>query len=90
MSKEKEVVMNGAGIAEIRFLSDSAEEFFRNQTFRGIWYGILSFLELMLIVFVITRNINVFNQKPTKKSFLVALGVFLMLFFSSDHPTYLI
>ncbi|MBR3864306.1 MAG: YwaF family protein [Clostridia bacterium] len=72
----------GAGIAEIRFLSDSAEEFFRNQTFRGIWYGILSFLELMLIVFVITRNINVFKQKPTKKSFLVALGVFLMLFFS--------
>ncbi len=72
----------GAGIAEIRFLSDSAEEFLRNQTFRGIWYGVVTFLELMIIVFVITRNLDLLKQKPTKKSFLVGLGVFSMLFLS--------
>lgn len=72
----------GMGIAEIRFLSDGAKQFLRNEVFRSIWFGILSFLELMIIVFVIMRNFEVLKQKPDKKGVLTGLGVFLMLFLS--------
>ena len=72
----------GAGIAEIRFLSDGAKQFLRDEVFRSIWYGIVSFLELMIIVFVIMRNFDVFKEKTDKKGVFTGLGVFLMLFIS--------
>ena len=72
----------GTGIAEIRFLPAAVKELLRNRTFRGIWYGILSFLELMIIVFVIMRNYDVLKQKSDKKGFFVGIGVWLVLFLS--------
>ena len=72
----------GAGIAELRFLSDSAKELLRNEVFRGIWYGIVTFLELMLIAFITMHNFDVLKQKPDKKGFFAGIGVFVMLFLS--------
>ncbi len=72
----------GAGIAEIRFLPQNVKTLLRDQTFRGIWYGIITFIELMIIVFVIMRNFDVLKEKPNKKGLLVGLGIFLMIFFS--------
>ena len=72
----------GAGIAELRFLSDSVKEFLRSEVFRGIWYGIVTFLELMIIVFVVLRNLDVLKQKPDKKGLLAGIGAFVALFFS--------
>lgn len=72
----------GTGIAEIRFLPAAVKELLRNRVFRGSWYGILSFLEFMIIVFVIMRNFSVFKQKTDKKGIFVGLGVWLLLFLS--------
>ena len=43
---------------------------------------VLSFLELMIIVYVMMRNLDVLKEKPDKKSIFTGLGVFLMLFLS--------
>ena len=72
----------GSGIADIRFLPDTVKALLRNETFRGIWYGIVSFLELMIIAFVVMRDFDVFKQRPNRKGVLAGIGVFLMLFFS--------
>ena len=72
----------GAGIAEIRFLSDAAKQFLRNEIFRSIWFGIVCFLELMIIVFIMMRHFDVLKQKPNKKDVFTGLGIFLMLFLS--------
>ena len=72
----------GAGIAQIRFLSDGTKQFLRDETFRSIWYGIISYLELITISFVIMRNSDVFKQKPDSKDVLTGIGTFIMLFLS--------
>ena len=72
----------GAGIAELRFLSEGAKQFLRNEIFRSIWYGIVTFMELMIIVFVIMRNFEVLKEKPDKKGIFTGLGAFAALFLS--------
>ena len=77
----------GAGIAAIRFLSADAKAFLRSESFRGVWYGTLMFIELMIIAFVIMRSFNVFKQKTSVKKILTGAGVWLMLF-ASIMPIY--
>lgn len=72
----------GSGIADIRFLPDGVESLLRNEIFRGIWYGIVTYLELMIIAFVIMRNLDLLKEKPDKKGVLTGLVAFVMLFLS--------
>ncbi len=72
----------GAGIAKIRFFSADFKAFLYNEVFRSIWFGLLMFVELMLIVFVVLRNISVFKKPVTAKSALINLGIFALVFFS--------
>ena len=72
----------GAGIAEIRFLPDAVKQFLRDEIFRSVWFGLISFIELMIIVFVIMRNLDVLKQKANIKEIFTGLCVFLMLFIS--------
>ena len=76
------VSLDGAGIAQIRFLSEGFKAFLYNGVFRSIYFGILMFLELMLAVFVVLRNFNNFKKPITKKGVLTALGVFALVFLS--------
>lgn len=72
----------GAGIAQIRFLSENAKNFLYDKVFRSIWFGILMFLELMIILFVVLKNFDTFKKSITTKSALINLGIFALVFFS--------
>jgi uncharacterized membrane protein YwaF len=72
----------GAGIAQIRFFSQEFKDFLYNEVFRGIYFGVMMLLELLLIVFVALRNFEVFKKPIVRKDALKNLGVFALLFLS--------
>ncbi len=72
----------GAGIAQIRFLSEGFRALLYNRVFRGIFFGVMMFMELMLIVYIVLKHFDKFKEPITKKGILKGLGVFLLLFFS--------
>lgn len=80
----------GAGIANIRFLSENFTNFLRSEGFRGTYFGIITYLEFILIAYVILRNFDLFKNdmlalfkgKINVKELLLGLGAFVLLFLS--------
>lgn len=80
----------GAGIAEIRFLSEGAKAFLRDATFRSFYFGVMMYLELILIAYIFIRHFDVlknqmvdlFTGKANVKGILLGLGAFLLIFLS--------
>lgn len=69
----------GAGIRPLRFFSEEIKAFLINRTFRSIVFGVLSFMQLMLSVFVTMRSYK--DLKPSKdwKKILLGVGAFLLI-----------
>ncbi|MBE5753368.1 MAG: hypothetical protein E7343_04820 [Clostridiales bacterium] len=72
----------GAGIAKIRFFSQEFKDFLYSEVFRAIYFGGIMLLELVLIVFVVLRNFEVFKKPIEIKNTLTTLGIFALLFLS--------
>ncbi|MBR2968756.1 MAG: YwaF family protein [Clostridia bacterium] len=73
---------NGAGIMKLRFFSAETQAFFINPVFRGIYFGVMKYLELMLIAFVSLRSLDTLLSFEGKKYVLKLLGVFALVLFS--------
>ena len=69
----------GAGLMPLRFLSQGAKDFLINETFRSIYFGILSYLQLMLSVFVTLRSFKSLKPDTQVKSILKGVGAFLLI-----------
>lgn len=58
---------NIRGFANIRFFSDSFRLFLTSESFRGIFFGILSLLELVILSYVLYKNVKITKFKRFKE-----------------------
>ena len=72
----------GAGIMPLRFFNEETKAFFINKTFRGIYFGVVSFLELMLASFITLRTGKDLKISKDWKSILLAIAAFVLIFVS--------
>lgn len=74
--------IESGGLSGIRFWSEEARAFFFNPVFRGMYFGVSMYLELMLIAFITLRSRESLVLNKNVKSVLKGLGVFALVFFS--------
>lgn len=70
---------DGEGIRNLRFFNQATREFFINKTFRAIFFGVISYLELMLAVFITLRERKNLAINKDVKSALLNVGAFLLI-----------
>ncbi|MBE5756674.1 MAG: hypothetical protein E7342_02625 [Clostridiales bacterium] len=66
----------GAGIMALRFFSAETKAFFINPIFRGIYFGIENYIQLMLSIFILLKNVKTIEFNKEIKEILKEVAVF--------------